>query len=192
MGEAKKKQGGAGVVNISDRRAASGAEDEVRGKVEAAAADSDCDGGEEQPVHAAPLAQQGDPTPPATGPARREDRNAQFKPCVVNRNALAPLDLIRAGKGTAPDRDRAILEMAGHVAELNGATQCGFFQVTSVMSALTAYLRAEAHWRARFWRRWFTRRPPLPDIAAVMMRARMQFEAEAEAAVRKAAGEQPS
>ena len=189
MGEAKKK---AGVVSISDRRAASGAKDEVREKVEAANADDDCDAGGEQPVYAAPLGPREDPAPTATKPAPREDRNAQFKPCVVNRHALAPLDLIRVGKGTAQDRDRAVLEMAGHVADLNGATQCGFFQVTSGMSALTAYLRAEAHWRARFWRRWFTKRPALPDIAAVMMRARMQFEAEAEAAALKAAGEQPS
>lgn len=186
MGEGKPKNDRS-VVNISDRRASSGAE-EVRAKVDGAV---DAGGDGEQQVYAAPLAPEEDRTPAAKS-APRPDRNAAFKPCVVNRHALDPLDLIRSGKGTAPDRDRAVLQMAGHVAQLNQATQCGFFQVTSGMSALTAYLRAEAHWRARFWRRWFTRRPSMPDISAVMMRARAQFEAEAELAARQASGEQPS
>jgi hypothetical protein len=123
-------------------------------------------------------------------PPAPKDRNEQVKPVAVNRNQVDPLLLIRAGKGTSRDRDRALLGAVDNIAALNDATQTGFFQVTAALQSLATYLRADAHRRARFWRRWFTRRPAVPDLSAVMTRARQHFIAQTQPA--PGATEQPS
>jgi hypothetical protein len=146
------------VVQITDRRTASGA------KQEAAKAPEIPDG--------------------------PRDRNAAVRPMTVNRNAIDPMILIREGKGTARDRDRAILQAVQVIADVNGATRTGFQQVTTALSVLMGYLRAVDHRSARFWRRWFTRRPALPDLAQVMRAVREQVGQQA--AVEQAQAERPA
>jgi len=97
------------------------------------------------------------------GEAKARERNAPFKPVVHNRNEVNPFDLLRTGKATAHDRDRAILLMdKAFEAQINqfAAVQQGLAEREW---ALRSYLVAEKEWRALpFWRRWRTPRPTIP------------------------------
>jgi hypothetical protein len=80
-----------------------------------------------------------------------------------NRNEVNPFDLIRAGKGTLRDCERAILLM-------DRAFEAQIEQFSAVQQglaerewALRSYLVEEKDWRALpFWRRWKTARPTIP------------------------------
>lgn len=90
-------------------------------------------------------------------------RDLPFKPVVHNRNEVNPFDLIRQGKGTLRDCERAIVLMdRAFEAQINqfAMTQQGLAEREW---ALRSYLVAEKEWRALpFWRRWKTPRPTIP------------------------------
>lgn len=77
------------------------------------------------------------------------DRNADVKPLVLNRNKIDPFLLIQEGKGTARDRDRAILALAEKHDRMYGAATDSFEQLST-----------EIAWLHRPWyRRWFRKSP---------------------------------
>jgi len=77
------------------------------------------------------------------------DRNADVKPLVLNRSQVDPFVLISANKGTARDRDRAILILSERHEKMYHAATDSFAQLST-----------EIAWLHRPWyRRWFRKSP---------------------------------
>jgi hypothetical protein len=118
------------------------------------------------------------PAPETTEPPPRE-RNADVKPMVVNRNEVDPRELIRGGRGTARDRDRAILLLDRRCDQANRniativrefdktreATGQGFREYLSITEQVINRQDAIVEWHHRPWYRRIFRKPPaLPKV----------------------------
>lgn len=87
---------------------------------------------------------------PAVEPkVNHPDTNAAYRPAVLNRNQIDPFALIAANKGTAHDRDRAILLLSERHEKMFHAASDSFAQLST-----------EIAWLHRPWyRRWFRKSP---------------------------------
>jgi hypothetical protein len=122
--------------------------------------------------------EEAEPAPEVLEPSPRE-RNADVKPMVVNRNEVDPRELIRGGRGTARDRDRAILLLDRRCDQANRniativrefdktreATGQGFREYLSITEQVINRQDAIVEWHHRPWYRRIFRKPPaLPKV----------------------------
>lgn len=98
--------------------------------------------------------------------ASPKDRNAAFKPVIMNRNEVNPFALIRDGHVTTATLGRATMELVDNVNAMRDAATASFRQLAQMVQQLDDANRALGAWLARPWyRRWFRRPPAVPALA---------------------------
>lgn len=114
------------------------------------------------------------------------DRNEPFKPLTCNREDVPPLELVRAKRATAGDRDRLLLQVFDDFVPAIGES---FGQVREVLDQLYERQRDLQDWLRRpWWRRIFRRPPPLQPLTMPHASKQQAVEHGADQAPAQAAG----
>ena len=109
---------------------------------------------------------------PADEPAPMEvrDKNAAFKPLVLNREEIDPWSLLESNRGSTRELRRAALELRGRLNRIVDGVDGNFERMRELLVQFAARDQALAEFLARPWyRRWF-RAPALPAIVAPLSR----------------------